>query len=208
MTRFLLLWIAAASCCAAETIDAFGYRWNVTYAKDWSLETAGGPPTLRLLVPRPALQPRRPAQYALADTPPYSRVTLEAEVRKEAAAARNRRTSLMLVYAWKDPDHFNYAHLSADSARQAAVHNGIFHVYGGERVRISALDGPATLPEDRWYPVRLVHDAATGAVEVFVDGRTSPSLRAVDLSLGAGRVGLGSFFDMGEFRNVRIRGEQ
>jgi hypothetical protein len=32
-------------------------------------------------------------------------------------------------------------------------------------------------------------------------------MRAVDMSLGAGKVGIGSFFDMGTFRNVRIHGE-
>ena len=30
---------------------------------------------------------------------------------------------------------------------------------------------------------------------------------ATDTQLGAGKVGLGSFFDLGEFRNVRIKGE-
>ena len=55
--------------------------------------------------------------------------------------------------------------------------------------------------------MRLVYDGRTGKVEVFVDGQTSPSLRAYDLSLGAGKVGLGSFFDTGEFRNVKIHGQ-
>ena len=89
---------------------------------------AGGVETLRLLVPRPATEPRRPTQFAVAQTPDYIRVTVEAEMKKEPAAARNRRTSLMIAYAWRDKDHFNYAHLSVDTARQQPVHNGIFHV--------------------------------------------------------------------------------
>jgi hypothetical protein len=55
--------------------------------------------------------------------------------------------------------------------------------------------------------MRLVYDGRTGKVEVFVNGQTSPSMQAVDTSLGAGKVGLGSFFDLGSFRRVRITGE-
>jgi len=191
---------------AAEHLEAFGYRWRLPVATDWKLETLDGLPTLRLLVPRPSTQPRRPTQYALAETPDYLELTVEAEVRKEPFTARNRRTSLILVYAWRDENHFNYAHLSVDTGKQAPHHNGIFHVYGGDRVRISSEDGPPALTGEYWHKVRLVYDGATGRVDVWVDGVTSPSLRAVDLSLGAGKFGLGSFFDLGDFRHLRIRG--
>ncbi len=85
------------------------------------------------------------------------------------------------------------------------MHNGIFHVYGGERVRISAERGPAAFATSgRWYHVRLVHDSTAGTVEVTVDGRAAPALRAVDLSLGPGKVGVGSFDETGAFKNIKI----
>ena len=201
MTRLLCLAVIACV-MRAETIDAFGLRWRVPTASDWKYSDG----VLHLLVPRPSEKPRRPVQYALAETPDYLRVTVEAEVKKEPAAVRSRRTSVMLVYAWRDPDHFNYAHLSVDSASQAAHHNGIFHVYGGDRVRISPIEGPGTLLTEDWHRVRLTYDGTTGQVEVFVNGQTSPSLKAVDLSLREGKVGIGSFFDMGSFQHVRIQG--
>lgn len=131
---------------------------------------------------------------------------MELAVRKEPESARNRRTSLILVYAWRDVDHFNYVHLSVDAAKQQPVHNGVFHVYGGERVRISSLLGPATLKDESWHEVKLVYDGTIGRVDVWVNGETSPSMRAVDMSLGAGKFGMGSFFDLGSFRNVRVTG--
>lgn len=198
---------APAQTKPAESIEAFGLSWRVPLAADWKLDTSSPLPVLELLVPRPALQPRRPAQFAVAQTPDYVRGVVELEVKKEPAAQRNRRTSLMIAYAWRDPDHFNYAHLSVDSASEQVVHNGIFHVYAGERVRISPREGPATLPDENWHKVRLVYDSTKGLVEVYVDGKTSPSMRAIDLSLGAGKFGIGSFFDMGSFRNVKIAGE-
>jgi hypothetical protein len=204
----VILTLCAAAGGAADTIEVFGLRWKVPIAADWKVARDQGVPTLELLVPRPSTQPRRPTQFALADTPDYLRVRVEAEVKKEPEAARQRRTSLMIVYAWRDPDHFNYAHLSVDTGKQQAVHNGIFHVYGGDRVRISSQDGPATLTSEDWHKVRLVYDGRTGKVEVFVNGVTSPSMQAVDTTLGAGKVGLGSFFDLGQFRRVSITGEQ
>jgi hypothetical protein len=103
--------------------------------------------------------------------------------------------------------HFDYAHLSIDSATKEHVHNGVFHVYGGERVRISSEAGPpAFAAANRWYHVRLMHDGESGAVQVMVDGRRIPALHAIDLSLKAGRVGIGSFDETGDFKNVKIQG--
>jgi hypothetical protein len=186
-----------------ESFEAFGHRWLVPAAADWKLNG----PVLELLTPRPSTQPRRPTQYALADTPDFVRGVIELEMKKEPASLRNRRTSLMIAYAWRGDNHFNYAHLSVDTAIEQPVHNGIFHVYGGDRVRISPLDGPATLPDEEWHKVKLVYDSTKGLAEVYVDGKTSPALRAIDLSLGPGKFGIGSFFDLGAFRNVRIAGE-
>ena len=207
MRRVLLACLLTAGISpAADTIDAFGLRWRVPIAADWKVGTVDGAPVLELLVPRPSTAPRRPTQFALAETPDYLHVTVEAEMKKEPAAARNRHTSLMIAYAWRDPDHFNYAHLSVDSAEVQAVHNGIFHVFGGDRERISPRQGPGAFSDEKWYKVRLVYDGSRGEVTVWVDGKTTPSLHAVDTTLRAGKIGIGSFFDLGSFRNVRIQG--
>jgi hypothetical protein len=113
--------------------------------------------------------------------------------------------SLLIVFAYQDAAHFNYAHVSVDKGTDIPNHNGVFHVYGGERVRISSPRGPAALrARGVWHHVKLTHAAATGGVRVEVDGAPVPALEAVDMSLGAGRIGLGSFDETGEFRNVRI----
>ena len=142
--------------------------------------------------------PRRPFQFAIADTEPFSKVTVEADVKP-------LKRSVIIVYAYQDAAHFDYAHISTDI--KTPVHNGIFHVYGGERVRISSRKGPASFPGiDRWYHVKLVQDGTTGTVDVTVDGTAVPALHAVDLSLTEGKVGLGSFNETGDFKNVKITG--
>ena len=202
--RLVVLMLMAGACFAGDTIEAFGLKWRVPIAADWKIENLEGAPVLELLVPRPALHPRRPTQFAVAQTPDLLTVTVEAEMKKEPAAKRNRHTSLMIAYAYRDADHFNYAHMSVDSGEVQEVHNGIFHVSGGDRVRISPREGPGAFNGEKWYRVKLVYDGRTGEVTVWVDGKTTPSLHAVEKTLGAGKVGIGSFFDMGQFRNVRI----
>jgi hypothetical protein len=50
----------------------------------------------------------------------------------------------------------------------------------------------------------VTHDAKTGSVAASVDGQDVPALVATDVSLGAGKVGIGSFDETGEFKNVKI----
>jgi len=112
---------------------------------------------------------------------------------------------MLIVFAYRDEAHFDYAHLSIDTGVKQPMHNGVFHVYGGERVRISADRGPAAFSATgRWHHVKFMHDATTGTAGVTVDGQAIPALTAVDLSLGPGKVGIGSFDETGEFKNVRI----
>jgi hypothetical protein len=194
--RALLLLIPAL--LFGETIDSFDRHWTVQRAADWSVENGA----LRLIVPGvvPPGIPRRPQRFALADTRPFRSVTVDAEVK------RNQR-SLIVVFAWQDEAHYNYAHISSDAAAKQPVHNGLFHVFGGERVRMSPLDGPASLLTAEWTPVKLTFDGDSGRCYVEVNGKRNPSLEAVDMSLRWGRVGLGSFDETGDFRRVRISGE-
>jgi hypothetical protein len=197
--------LAALALCvtivrAGDTLQVFGRQWEVPFGSDWHVDRAGGSEILQLIKGRePAPGPRRPAQFALTEVPPYRSLTVEADVRPEAR-------SLMIVFAYRDAAHFDYAHLSSDTAAKQPVHNGIFHVYGGERVRISAEDGPASFPETRrWYHIVLTHDAVQRTVAVTVDGLPVPALRATDLSLGAGKIGLGSFDETADFKNLKIK---
>jgi hypothetical protein len=194
--------IIATSAFAVDTISAFGFRWSMRDAADWKLDGDGGAQVLQLLVGREPLPgPRRPHQFVLAETPNFERVTVEADIQP-------LKKSVMIVFAYHDPAHFDYAHLSIDTGSKQPVHNGVFHVYGGERVRISSEKGPPAFEATgRWYHVVLKYDGATGEVNVTVDGRPVPALHAFDLSLGAGKIGLGSFDETGNFKNVTIVGQ-
>jgi hypothetical protein len=191
--------LLASALLGAGTLSVFGRRWDVVNPSDWKIESQEGSPVLELLTPRgPLPGPSRPIQFALAQTKDLQRV-------KIALDMRPRALSLIIVFAYRDPQHFDYAHLSTDTAAKQSHHNGVFHVFDGERVRISSVSGRAAFPQtNHWYHVVLDYDGEKGAVHVSVDGVEIPALRAVDLSLSGGRVGLGSFDEVGDFKNVEI----
>ena len=204
LVRCLALWalMAPVPAQAADVIKAFGYEWDVPHAADWKVETVDGHEVLRQVtnpIPKNP-SPRRPVHHAIARTKAFKKVTIECEMQRVGK-------SMIVLYAWADEGHYNYVHLSSDSAEKQIVHNGVFHVYGGDRVRISKAIGPGTLPTEEWIKVKIVHDGRTGRVYAEVDGKRNASLDAVDVSVTEGRVGLGSFFETGAFRNVRIMGE-
>jgi hypothetical protein len=198
--KLLLLVFLLIACAGAQTLEVFGLKWEVQDPSDWSVTHEEGEQVLKLLRSGEPGVPRRPTKFAIAETPSYAKVTVEVEMKREGR-------SLIIVHAWQDADHWNYAHISSDEAKKVAVHNGMFHVFGGERVRISSLEGPASLPTAEWTPVKLVFDGRTGFTYVEVNGKRNPSLDAYDLSLRQGRIGLGSFNETGSFRRLRVRGE-
>jgi hypothetical protein len=198
MKIVVIAFCAASMLLRADSLDVFGRQWTVQRASDWVVENGA----LRLRVsaePVPG-EPRRPTKFALLDSHPYSKVTIEGEVKPNAR-------SLIFVYAWQDDAHYNYVHMSSDEAVKQNVHNGVFHVFGGERVRVSPLDGAASFVTHEWTPMKLVFDGESGRCYVEVNGKSNPSLNAADLSLRWGRVGMGSFDETGDFRNMKITGE-
>jgi hypothetical protein len=192
--RLGLFLLSISALQAAETINALGQTWKVPYASEW----VGSKDSLVMLTARPQeSNPRAPIQYALLEGKEFESFRLECEVKRDS-------NSLILVYNWQDATHFNYVHLSVDSPEKQPVHNGVFHVFGGDRVRISKTKGEGSLPNNEWTPVVLDYDARTGHMSVTVAGKKFPSLEAADFSLTKGKVGLGSFFETAQFRNFRV----
>jgi hypothetical protein len=196
MKTLLGLLLAAATLPAGDLITALGRTWSVPVAANWK----ASPDQLDLVTKHEPGVPRRPSQFAILQEGPFSSFTLEVDVKRNGK-------SLLLVFAHQDDAHFNYAHISVDDPAKQPVHNGVFHVFGGERVRISPIEGgPGLLPTQEWTRVKLVWNGKTGEMRCYANGKTSEALHAVDRSLKFGRVGLGSFNETGSFRNLKITG--
>jgi hypothetical protein len=197
-TAALLALLLAPSAWSDDTIEAIGRKWSVPLAADWKADQE----SMRLLVARPQEKPRRPKQFATLLEGPYASFTLDVDVHCTDG-------HFIVVYAYQDDAHFNYAHFSADDPAKQPVHTGVFHVFGGDRVRISpTVGGPGALTKTAWHHVRMTWSGKTGELVAYLDGKTTGAHRGIDLSLTHGRIGLGSFFHTAEFKNLKIMGAQ
>ena len=145
---------------------------------------------------------RRPAALAILKSEPFTKVKVELEVLSLAPVDVQRR-DVELVLGYESASSFYYVHLSAVTDD---VHNGIFIVANADRRRIDSGKGIPHLKDQSWHRVRATRDGETGLIEVFLDGSSAPILSAVDKTIKAGRVGVGSFDDIAEFRNIKVQG--
>lgn len=143
---------------------------------------------------------RRPAALAILKSPPLGSLTYSVDVRSTAPIDLAVR-DVQLIVGYQSPTQFYYIHLSA---KTDAVHNGIFLVNNADRRRLDEPTSRARLTDQAWHRVRLERNVSTGSIEVFIDDDETPALSAIDRTLTSGRVGVGSFDEIGEFRNIQV----
>ncbi|MBA2947762.1 PQQ-dependent sugar dehydrogenase [Streptomyces himalayensis] len=153
--------------------------------------------------------PRRPFEYAvLTAGPRFGPVRIEGEVRLDTPVEVTNR-DVIIVFGHQSDTKFNYAHLSTDNT--IYPHNGIFVVNDADRKRIEdqwngRTGAPPAITDTAWHTVRVVHCPGTGEIAVYVDGSNRPLMTAVDTTLTSGRVGFGSFDNIGRLRELKVTG--
>ncbi len=182
---------------------------SAEHIADWDLDGSGrwtmGNGLLILATPGVPSGPiRRPAAIAILKTPPLVRATVQAQMRSTAPLDVVNR-DLEIVFGYESPTRFYYVHLAGITND---VHNGVFLVAGADRRRLDPGTTPPQLKDQNWHGVRLERDGSTGRVQVYVDGSRTPAWDLVDATIRGGRVGLGSFDDTGEFRDVVVKGSR
>ncbi|WP_229072533.1 sorbosone dehydrogenase family protein [Actinoplanes sp. DH11] len=154
--------------------------------------------------------PRRPFEYAvLTKGPAFSKVEITADVRLDTPVDVSNR-DVVIIFGYQSPTQFYYAHLSQDNT--ILPHNGIFKVNNADRERIdyqwngrSRGANPAITDTD-WHDVKVRHLPDTGEIAVYVDGNKDPIMTAGDTTFASGRVGFGSFDNIGRARDFKVTG--
>lgn len=157
--------------------------------------------------------PRRPFEYAvLRKGPEFGSVRIDAEVRLDTPVEITNR-DVVLVFGYQSDTRFYYAHLSTDN--KIYPHNGLFAVNDADRLRIDdqwdeprSIGALPAITDARWHDVRVKHCADTGEIAVYVDGSDAPLMTAVDTTFRSGRVGFGSFDNVGRVRDLTVTGER
>ncbi|MFD5828945.1 PQQ-dependent sugar dehydrogenase [Lentzea sp. NPDC060358] len=155
--------------------------------------------------------PRRPFEYAvLTRGPEFGSVQVDASVRLDTPVTESNR-DVIVVFGHRSDTEFYYVHLSSDNT--IYPHNGIFVVNNADRLRLDhqwdavrSAGAPPAVSDTAWHRVRVRYCADTGEIAVHVDGSPFPLMTAVDRTFPSGRVGFGSFDNVGRARDVLVRG--
>jgi hypothetical protein len=183
-----------------ESSDLSG--WILPDPKAWRLGTDGDNHVLELFQPSQyRAKVRSPYGIALLKEPVVADFQLD--LRFKSLTKNYNHRDLCLFFGYQDPEHFYYVHFG----RHADPHsNSIFIVNGSPRTSIATERTKGTNWTDDWHRARIVREAGSGKIEVYFDDLTKPAMVAQDKTFLSGKIGVGSFDDLGVFDEIEIRG--
>ncbi len=108
---------------------------------------------------------------------------------------------MCIAFGGRSESEFYYAHLGETAD---GVHLQLHVVNNADRKAITTTRAK-TLPwkPDHWHHLKLRRDASSGCIKVWFEDQLV--LEATDTTFAKGRIGLGSFDDLGAFRKVIIK---
>ena len=186
----------------SEDFENGAERWEFSDPKAWKiLETPKGKVLSLFEKTTPKTPHKSPFGIALLKDIIVGDFVLEADVQSTVKA--HPQQDLCLIFGYQDNDHFYYSHLAKKTDKG---NNQIFIVNGADRAMISLRTTGGTDLTDEWTHVKVVRKTADGTIEVYWDDMKTPVQTAQNKVFPWGRVGLGSYDDLGNFDNVVLRG--
>ncbi|MBA4017065.1 MAG: hypothetical protein C0483_07835 [Pirellula sp.] len=178
-------------------------HWKPTDAAAWKIIDSGKSGKAYSLFQQSKYKPphRSPFNIALLDDVEVTEFRIEADVLSTAREYGHR--SMVMVFGYQDPAHFYYVHFGKQMDDHA---NQIFIVNDAPRIKISKTTTEGTPWNDEWHHVKIERNPGTGDIKIFFDDMEKPTMTAVDKTFTWGKVGLGSFDDVGNWDNVKLWG--
>ncbi|HRQ87456.1 MAG TPA: hypothetical protein PLA50_01570, partial [Bacteroidia bacterium] len=177
--------------------------WAPTDAKAWQITEVDGNPAYEILGGSEYEPPHRsPVNIAIRKDSIVGDFVLTARVQSKQDSRPHR--DMCLVFGYQNPSNFYYVHLGQQTDPHA---NQIFLVNEAPRVAISEKANDGTPWETgKWHQVKIVRKVSTGLIEIYFDDMETPTHVAHDKTFAWGRVGIGTFDDMGLWDDVELRG--
>ncbi len=178
-------------------------HWKPTDAAAWKIIESGKSGKAYSLFQQSKYKPphRSPFNIALLDDVEVTEFRIEADVLSTAREYGHR--SMVMVFGYQDPAHFYYVHFGKQMDDHA---NQIFIVNDAPRIKISKTTTSGTPWNDEWHHVKIERNPGTGDIKIYFDDMEKPTMTAVDKTFTWGKVGLGSFDDVGNWDNVKLWG--
>ena len=143
---------------------------------------------------------RSPFNIAWLENLEVSSFVMEVEARSTSREYGHR--DLCFFFGKQSESEFYYVHIATAADPHA---NSIFLVNNEPRISIAEKRTEGTQWIDgKFHKIRIERTAVDGKILVYFDDMETPIMEASDRTFLAGSVGLGSFDDVGEFRNLKI----
>ncbi len=177
--------------------------WEPTDAAAWKITTLDGNDTYEILGGSKYKPPyRSPFNISLLKGHQVGDFVLTAKVQSKQEPRGHR--DMCVIFGYQDPANFYYIHLGEKTDPHA---NQIFLVNEAPRIAISEKASPGTPWQvGKWHDVKIKRTVATGLIEIYFDDMETPSHVAHDKTFLSGRIGLGTFDDMGLWDDLELRG--
>jgi hypothetical protein len=158
-----------------------------------------------------SLQKRR-SDFEPAVRSPYNRSLIRdlqvgsfvMDVQLQSTIPDYNHRDLCLFFGYQDDSHLYYVHLGKRTDDHA---NQIFIVNDAPRTRISTKTTEGIPWDDQWHHARIQRNVKTGEIAVYFDDMQTPVMTANDKTFVKGRVGIGSFDDIGNFDQIVVFAE-
>jgi hypothetical protein len=176
-------------------------RYEPTDKSAWTLLEQNGNHVIALTKKNSNFQPpfRSPLNRTLIRDLKASSFVMD--LRLQSTIPDYDHRSLCLFFGYQDDAHLYYVHFGKKTDDHA---NQIFIVNNEARKKISTKTSPGTAWTDNWHRARIVRKADSGEITVYFDDFETPVMTATDTTFGEGRLGFGSFDDIGNFDDVKI----
>jgi hypothetical protein len=111
---------------------------------------------------------------------------------------------MCIIFGYQDPAHFYYAHTARSTDD---IHNQIHIVNGADRKKITAKSSGGAAWDEKWHKVKVVRTVDDGKIEVYFDEMKAAIMTATDKTFMWGQVGIGSFDDTGNWKDIVLHGK-
>lgn len=187
-----------------EDFSGGAVRWEPTDAKAWKITRLDDGNAVFENLGGSKYEPphRSPKNIALLKDIVVGDFVLTAKVQTRQTS-RNHR-DMCVFFGYQDAANFYYVHLGEKTDDHA---NQIFIVNDAPRVKISEKASAGTpWQSDHWHTVKVVREVASGLIEVYFDDMETPTHVAHNKEFTWGRIGIGTFDDMGLWDDIELRG--
>ena len=178
-------------------------RWEVTDSKSWTHRKVNGNQVFGINRRNSDYKPkvRSPYHIALIKGVEVADFELTFDVKSTKDTGGHR--DCCVFFNWQDAEHFYYCHFGANPD----PHSGqIMIVKNAPRKAMTKNKNKTPWKNETWHKIKVVRDSKKGTIEVYFDDMTKPHMSVVDKTYGKGRIGIGSFDDMNDFDNIKLRG--